>query len=66
MSRNLCVRGATAALQLVYASRRRTIFERGIRIIGCCRILELNKEGIDPDQLQQELERKFSANIKRR
>ena len=63
---NYCVKGATAALQIINSGNRRSQHIRGLRIIRQCRMLQLQKYGLDPDALQNEIIKKLSHKTKRR
>lgn len=63
---NYCVKGATAALQIINSGNRRSQHIRGLRLIRQCRILQLQKYGFDADALQNEIIKKLSHKTKRR
>lgn len=65
-SKNICLRSAVAALQIVSISRKRSVYNRGRRIIANCRILNLETLGMDLNKLSHELEEKFYSQLERR
>lgn len=64
--RVLCLRGAVAALDIIMAARKRSLYQRGLRIIERCKQLQLDKNGLNLDTLSTELTRRFSSKPKRR
>lgn len=65
-SKNICLRSAVAALQIVSTYSKRSYYNRGLRIIDNCRRLGLDAVGMDLDKLSHELEEKFFTHRKRR
>ena len=64
--RDLCLRGAVAALDIIMSGNKRFLYQRGLRIIGRCKQLQLDKNGLNLDMLRTELTQKFSSKPKRR
>ena len=63
---NYCVKSAAAAMQIINSANRRSLCNRGLRLLRECRKLDLDRYGLNTGLLQNELIKKLSPQKTRR